>query len=116
MNTFLIILAICVVPGIVNWLWIWLTVKYNLWNSVMELVFSSDKFDESWTFALICPISSAIICAALIFASVCVLLSMLIVVILSPFKLILDYLTNYMKKILKKNEYYNTIKTQSKDN
>lgn len=117
MITLLIILGIIVVPPIFNVVYTFVTVKFNLWNEISELIICDgksnhkiDKYDIIW---LIAPFLSCICFIAIFSIILAVIICKLAKILLYPFiktyEFIIDGLINYFNKIEDKREFFNKI-------
>lgn len=107
-----IILGIIVIPAVLNILYIFITVKFSLWNWVAEMALrdGGNAIDKSSVYDLILPIYSLFVGLTIIFCNLGTLVYYVIKYALYPFikliELISDACFVNARKIEDKIEFY----------
>ena len=115
MTIFFIILGICIIPSILNILYMYVTVKYGLWNWVAEMALGDGqrKVEESDIKLLLCPLTSLMMLIVIIFMNFFTLLYYILGIILLPFGKLIDLFSDTMfemvNKMENKKEFYDIL-------
>lgn len=115
MTTILIILGICIIPPILNMLYMFITVKFGLWNWVAEMTLrdGKEKMEESGIKLLLCPLTSLMMLIVIILMNFFTLLYYILGIILLPFGKLIDLFSDTMfemvNKMEKKKEFYDIL-------
>jgi hypothetical protein len=115
MTMFLIILGICIIPPILNILYMYVTVKYGLWNWVAKMTLKDGKrkMEESDIKTLLYPLMSLMVLTVIIFMNFFTLLYHILRIILLPFGKLIDLFSDTMfemvNKMQKKKEFYDIL-------
>lgn len=121
MTIFLIILAVCVIPPILNMLYLYITLKFNCWTWISEAAFR-DGWDGNISHAdvkaSLIPFTSAVIMAMILAAHICTVLYYIVKYIFKPFVFVLNVISRrFMKLFTKmedKNEFYEKLNNHCK--
>lgn len=115
-SVLLIILAVCIIPAILNSLFMFITVKFNLWTWISRMMFCeehSDRIDSSSIKGALIPFGSAIFLFGCIMFHLGTVIYYLVKYFLYPFEKVLVFLSNgmtkYFTKIEDKREFYNEL-------
>lgn len=117
----LIALAVCIIPPIINVLYIYITVKFNLWNWASRLMFSEDYGDRINPYDVtpaLTPLCSILFLVASIVLHLGVAIYYIIRVLLFPFIKLLSWinetLVGKLEKIEEKREFYEELNNHCK--
>lgn len=115
----LILFLVCIIPAILNSLFMFITVKFNLWTWISRMMFceehydSSDRIDSDSIKGALIPFGSAIFLFAWIMFHLGTVIYYLVKYFLYPFEKLLVFLSNgmtkYFTKIEDKREFYNEL-------
>lgn len=112
----LILFLVCIIPAILNSLFMFITVKFNLWTWISRMMFCeehSDRIDSSSIKGALIPFGSAIFLFGCIMFHLGTVIYYLVKYFLYPFEKVLVFLSNgmtkYFTKIEDKREFYNEL-------
>lgn len=121
MTTFLIILAICVIPPILNMLYLYITLKFNCWTWISEAAFHDDygrNISHSNVNAALIPLSSAVCLIMILTAHILTAVYYIVKYIFKPFVFVFNVISRrFMKLFTKmedKNEFYEKLNNHCK--
>ena len=122
MEYFLVFLGVCMVPAILNMIFLFITVKFNLWNWISRFLFSEnykDKVNEDNVKSALIPFVSTVI----LFETITLYIGAIIYYIVKytiiiPFGKIINFFSNGIMKglnrIENKREFYNKLNNYNK--
>ena len=117
----LIILAVCIIPPIINMLFLYITVKFNLWTWISRWMFSedyNDRINPNDVKIALTPFSSMIFLLMAIVLHIGVAIYYIVKVLLFPFRKLLDWINNSLvnrfEKIEGKREFYKELNNHCK--
>ena len=121
MTTFLIILAVCVIPPILNMLYLYITLKFNCWNWISEAAFHDDwgrNISHANVKASLIPLTSAAIMTMILTAHILTAVYYIVNYMLKPFVFVLNVISRRFVKLFTKmkdkNEFYEKLNNHCK--
>lgn len=117
----LILLAVCIIPPIINVLFLYITVKFNLWTWISRMMIceeDSDRIDSDNIKGALIPFGSAIFLFGCIIFHLGTVIYYIVKVLLFPFGKLLEWINNSLvskfEKIEGKREFYEKLNNYCK--
>ena len=122
MEYFLVFLGVCMVPAILNMIFLFITVKFNLWNWISRFLFSEnykDKVNEDDVKRALIPFVSTIILLQIIISYIGTAIYYVVKYTMAlPIIKVIDFFSNEMmngfNRIEDKREFYNKLNNYNK--
>ena len=117
----LIILAVCIIPPIINVLFLYITVKFNLWTWISRMMYSedyNDRVDSDSVMRSLIPLYSSMTLFFCLMFHIGTIIYYIVKALIFPFGKLLEWINNSLvskfEKIEDKREFYEKLNNHCK--